>query len=426
MSDLVLYPIRGQVSQVIGKSEYIVYVPRATKYAYGTVKIGDGLNISDGVISLDRTEIPIKIVAVEGVDLIADDAKRVNVTKLALGLDKVNNTSDAEKPVSTAVREALDILEVNVTDDIMDVQEKLDDYKLVVNDKFTQAEESVNNRLIVVNDTISQNKIELQQSISRLEDIVAGTDQAVAYANYQEVVDTFNFAATNAYKVGQTVFVQDTNVPDLWVYSVENTHVDFEYVGDEDIVETLITDGTIQFGYYKLAMMETKTTDVENMVTLDTIQTITGTKIFTEQIGILNGSDGDINYIKHINNNFLVSSSDGDSIINIDEQLKKFHFYNKPIALEEYVDDNFISYTTEQNLTPEQQEIARNNIGAGTGGGASVDYATTEEAGIILIATDSDIEAGVDTTKAVTPAQLNAVVGGVENWLVELNTGAGV
>jgi hypothetical protein len=113
--------------------------------------------------------------------------------------------------------------------------------------------------------------------------------------------------------------------------------------------------------------------DDSKLVTLDTDQNITGTKVFTEQIGILNGPEGEINYIKHINNNFLISSSDGENIINIDEQLKTFNFYNKPLAKEEYVSDNYISYTTQQTLTEAQKQIARNNIGAGTGGGASVD-----------------------------------------------------
>jgi hypothetical protein len=69
----------------------------------------------------------------------------------------------------------------------------------------------------------------------------------------------------------------------------------------------------------------------------------------------------------------LVSSSDGENIINIDEQLKTFNFYNKPLALEEHVEDNYISYIKAQTLTEAQKQIARNNIGAGTGGGGSVD-----------------------------------------------------
>ena len=93
--------------------------------------------------------------------------------------------------------------------------------------------------------------------------------------------------------------------------------------------------------------------------------------VFVEQIGISNENEGEINYIKHINNNFLISTSDGENIINIDEQLKTFNFYNKPIALESYVTDNFVSYTKTQTLTDAQKEVARNNLGVGAGGSSS-------------------------------------------------------
>ena len=419
MSDLVLYPIRGQVSQVIGKSEYIVYVPRATKYTYGTVKIGKGLIDEEGVISVDLSNVKIDSVSLNGSPVAPDDNKNVNIVIDAstVGLDKVNNTADKDKPVSTATEQAIATAKTELMDDVMNVQEDLDDHKT-----------SVDDRLLVINETIKTNKSSVESEVIRLENLIKGMNQAVAYANYREVVSKFNMAATNAYSVGQPVFVQKIDVPDLWVYSKENTHVDYTYTTDDDLINVISDDGYVQIGYFKLAMMETKTTTVSNAVTLDTVQTVTGTKIFVNQIGILNGAEGEINYLKHINNNFLISSSDGENIINIDEQLRRINFYNKPLALEEYVGNNFISYTTNQNLSEAQKEIARNNIGAGTGSGGtvSVSYATTDEAGIILIATDSDIEAGVDTTKAVTPAQLNAVVGGVENWLVELNTGAGV
>lgn len=226
MSDLTLCPIRGQVAQVNGKNEYIIYVPRADKYTYGTVKIGEGLSVVDGVISVDaENAATIKTIAKNGTDLVPDMNKRVNIelTKADVGLNNVNNTSDLDKPISTATNAALLSLETKM----------------------------------------SANKAALDAEIERLEDAVEGKEHAVAFTNYSEVVDEFNYAATNKYNVGQSVYVQSVNVPDLWVYSIENTHVDFAYVGDEDIIETLETTGTVQFGYYKLAMMETKSVDVE-------------------------------------------------------------------------------------------------------------------------------------------------------------------
>lgn len=279
MSDVTLYPIRGQVAQVNGKNEYIIYVPRADKYTYGTVKIGEGLTVADGVISVDaENAATIKTIAKNGTDLVPDKNKRVNIeiTKADVGLNNVNNTSDLDKPISTATQQAID----EVKSSVSTTQNNLDNYKLVVNNKFEEQKSDVDGRLLVINNTISQNKTATDSAIQRIEEVLEGKEQSIAFTNYQAVVNDFNYAATNKYNVGQSIYVQSVNVPDLWVYSIENTHVDFAYVGDEDIIETLETTGTVQFGYYKLAMMETKTASVANAVTLDTNQTIIGVKTY--------------------------------------------------------------------------------------------------------------------------------------------------
>lgn len=79
--------------------------------------------------------------------------------------------------------------------------------------------------------------------------------------------------------------------------------------------------------------------DLSNLVDLTSQQTISGLKIFEDQIGIINSSDGDINLIKHINNNFLITENNGTNILNIDEQLQAMYLYNKKIATEEYVNE---------------------------------------------------------------------------------------
>lgn len=79
--------------------------------------------------------------------------------------------------------------------------------------------------------------------------------------------------------------------------------------------------------------------DTSNLVDLDSYQLIDGVKVFNEQFGIRNKSNGEINLIKHINNNFLITENNGTNILNIDEQLKSMYLYNKKIATEEYVND---------------------------------------------------------------------------------------
>ena len=480
MSDVLMIPVATVQPDLVTQTDVVVYVPLASKNAPGIVKIGEGLNITNsGLLSLDFEEIDDKInqsaqILTNEISIVNEDlqAHKNNfdnphrVTKAQVGLGNVENTADADKPVSNAVRAELLQLDNKLTNHINDYNNPHRVTKSQVGlsnvDNTSDLEKpistKVNNELILI-----------KNDIKKVEALLEGQSNALALDNYSEVVETFNAAATNEYKVGQIILVNTTDVPDLWVFSVENTHVDYAYVGDYDIVEQLEEHGTVQFGYYKLAQMESKSVDLENYVNVDGMQTITGVKLFREQLGIVNPENGDVNLFKHINDNFLISASNGENIINIDEQLKKFYFYNKPVALEEnvitksgavvdnfsltvptqrgglFVTDNnvqsgfirngkialstvnedsaqlayratnesviqvidgevnlkilgnknsvvklteneftyndnkiltedvlganYVSYTESQNLTDEQKEIARNNIGAGTGSG---------------------------------------------------------
>ena len=69
-------------------------------------------------------------------------------------------------------------------------------------------------------------------------------------------------------------------------------------------------------------------------VFVDTPQIITGQKTFMETVGIAN-EDGSVDYLKHINNNFLLSTSRGTNLLNIDEGLNKIYAFNKELAFKE-------------------------------------------------------------------------------------------
>lgn len=75
----------------------------------------------------------------------------------------------------------------------------------------------------------------------------------------------------------------------------------------------------------------------DDYVDKTSLQYIEGLKIHKEQIGIAN-TDGTVDYLKHINNNFLISTSDGTNLMNIDEGLLKVYFFNKEIVFKEDID----------------------------------------------------------------------------------------
>lgn len=65
-------------------------------------------------------------------------------------------------------------------------------------------------------------------------------------------------------------------------------------------------------------------------------------QIFDNFIGIRNTTDSKIDQIKHINNNFQITSSDGKSLLNIDEQLETITAFNKKLLNEDDLDNVYV------------------------------------------------------------------------------------
>ena len=61
--------------------------------------------------------------------------------------------------------------------------------------------------------------------------------------------------------------IQTKLVPDLWVYSVENTSVQYTYTTDEDFITYTNQATGGQVGYYKLAQLETQKVDLTDYAT---------------------------------------------------------------------------------------------------------------------------------------------------------------
>ena len=92
--------------------------------------------------------------------------------------------------------------------------------------------------------------------------IAMGRNQAVAFSDYATMIETLNAMEKDQFKTGQNIYIGTVGVPDLWVYAVEGIMHTFEYVSDEDVVEKLNANTTIQAGYFKLAMLEGQKVDL--------------------------------------------------------------------------------------------------------------------------------------------------------------------
>ena len=96
--------------------------------------------------------------------------------------------------------------------------------------------------------------------------IAEGRARATAYENYQAAVTALNAATATEFKVGDNIFIQAKNVPDLWIYGVESTSTSYTYTTDDALVVAIQSAGFIQIGFYKVAVLETEKVDLTNYV----------------------------------------------------------------------------------------------------------------------------------------------------------------
>lgn len=96
--------------------------------------------------------------------------------------------------------------------------------------------------------------------------IAEGRARAVAFTNYAALITALNTASNTDYKIGDNIYIQTQEVPDLWIYSIETTSTDYSYTDDTTLISALQTSGSVQVGYYKIAPMETAKVDLSGYV----------------------------------------------------------------------------------------------------------------------------------------------------------------
>ena len=125
---------------------------------------------------------------------------------------------------------------------------------------------------IVTKKATAQAVSEHNQDTSAHEDIREKTEEALtiakkaniakAYSSYESLVSDLNLEVGKALSVGQSIYIETIDVPDLWVKSVEESTVSYSYTNDSQFIED-VSAGT-QIGFYKLAFLETQKVDLSN------------------------------------------------------------------------------------------------------------------------------------------------------------------
>lgn len=146
--------------------------------------------------------------------------------------------------------------------------------------QFEQQNSQIDSRFTDVNNQIAGVRIDIETAKA----VAYGRTFAIAYNNYKELVDWFNsHDRPNVYppfgdiKIGQNIYILTLNVPDLWISSVEDDWVtyDYDYTTDEAFNEAFInelnTNGFVRIGKFKFSALETQKVDLTDYATKEEV-----------------------------------------------------------------------------------------------------------------------------------------------------------
>lgn len=155
------------------------------------------------------------------------------------------------------------------------------------------------NKLNVVdnlNSTSTTDALSANQG-SVLKSMVQALPSAKSFTNIQAMITAINSYSNAEMNVGTSIYLQQTDVPDFWVYSKADSSVAYTYTDDSAFISAVETSGYEQVGYYNIAMLETAKVDLTDYYTK------------TETDSVINTINANIDNI--INNTTKIAAANG-------------------------------------------------------------------------------------------------------------------
>lgn len=134
-------------------------------------------------------------------------------------------------------------------------------------DSAIQEHQDISGKQDITDNTLTTINKTVPTAINEVNSIAKLANQAKSYSTYQAFINYLNTAEKTEFIPGQSFMIQTKLIPDLWVYSVENTSVQYTYTTDEDFITYTNQATGGQVGYYKLAQLETQKVDLTDYAT---------------------------------------------------------------------------------------------------------------------------------------------------------------
>ena len=113
----------------------------------------------------------------------------------------------------------------------------------------------------------------LNSKVQENSSILKGCNKSVAYADYLQAINTISSYDKTQFNVGQNVYIERLNVPDMWIAGVYEDKVEYNYVSEEDTAKELTENGSIRVGHYKLCALEVQQVNLTEYFKKTDVQT---------------------------------------------------------------------------------------------------------------------------------------------------------
>ena len=88
------------------------------------------------------------------------------------------------------------------------------------------------------------------------------------------MITAINIYSNTEMNVGTSIYLQEMEVPDFWVYSKADSSAAYTYTDDSAFISAVETSGYVQVGYYNIAMLETAKVDLTDYYSKEEVDTL--------------------------------------------------------------------------------------------------------------------------------------------------------
>lgn len=141
------------------------------------------------------------------------------------------------------------------------VKQQVNGYPITTPDRVidgdgVSVEEAISEKQDMTDNSLETTNKQIVSAINEVNSLAKQANKAKSFVSYQALITYLNNLGSSEFLSGQIFNIQTTNVPDLWVFSVESTSIPYTYTSDADFINATKQIGGQQVGYYKLAQLE--------------------------------------------------------------------------------------------------------------------------------------------------------------------------